>query len=527
MFVKKKPNRSGSTTVTVACKLKKKTKYLKTFGTSSDLAEIRRMVSKAEEYIRSQRQALQPELDFEGEARRKAEQRRAAVESFLEDIEYVALDAPKRILERVFHEIGFGELGDDVFRSLVIARLSFPSSKRATAEYLKSHFEEDVSLHKIYRYLDQLNDSRQEMIQKVSVNHTMSVHGGSIGILFYDVTTLYFDSDNFDELRKPGYSKDGKHSNPQIVLGLLVSSDGCPLAYTIHEGNKYEGHTMLPIVKDFVEKYELEDFVVVADSGMMSDANIAELEDNDIQYILGARIRNMSPQVREWILSWEKNQSEIISLPLGEKTNKRLLVGYSEKRAVKEAANREKGLEKLRKKYASGTITKSKITQRGYNKFLKVSGSERIMVNIDENLVAEDGKWDGLKGYVSNSDLSDREIVAAYHELYNVEQSFRIAKSKLEIRPIFHFNSKRIRAHICICFVALKVYRELERLLKKNNLNLSVDAVLNIAKSIPTIRVSMEEEKLTKTLFITPRQKQLLPLFDDKFWGSQTSSDNQ
>jgi len=117
--------------------------------------------------------------------------------------------------------------------------------------------------------------------------------------------------------------------------------------------------------------------------------------------------------------------------------------------------------------------------------------------------------------------------VEAYHELYNVEQSFRIAKSKLEIRPMFHFNAKRIKAHVCICFVALKVYRELDRLLKSNNMNMSVDTVLNIAKTIPTIRVATSAEPIIKTLFLTPRQRQLLPLFGTEFWGSQNNAGNQ
>lgn len=525
MFVKKKPNRSGSTTVTVARKVKGKTSYLVTLGTSSDPTEIARLVSEAQSYIRMQ-QGM-PELDFEGEALKRAEEEMSLTDSVLSRIEYVALDAPKRILGKVFDSIGFGEMGDDIFRSLVIARLSFPSSKRATVEYLKSYFEDDISLHRIYRYLDRLNDSRQEAIQATSVRHTMNVHGGRIGVLFYDVTTLYFDSDSQDELRKPGYSKDGKHSSPQIVLGLLVSSDGCPLAYAIHEGSKYEGHTMLPVIRDFVDRYGLEDFVVVADSGMMSEANVADLEADGIQYIIGARIRNMSPEVRQWILAWDKNTSEIVSLDLDGATGKRLLVGYSEKRAAMDARNRAKGLERLRKKYATGTITKSKIMQRGYNKFLRVSGNDRITVSIDETLVAEDERWDGLKGYVSNAKLSNDKIVEAYHELYNVEQSFRIAKSKLEIRPMFHFNAKRIKAHVCICFVALKVYRELDRLLKSNNMNMSVDTVLNIAKTIPTIRVATSAEPIIKTLFLTPRQRQLLPLFGTEFWGSQNNAGNQ
>ena len=527
MFVKKKPNRSGSTTVAVARKSRGRTIYIKNFGTSADPSEVARLVANAQAYIHAQQLLLRPELDFEGAERRRAEESLAQAERVISSIENVVYDAPRRILGRVFDAIGFGAVGDDIFRSLVIARLSFPSSKRATVEYLRAHFEQDIRLHKIYRYLDSLDDSRCEAIQRTSVRHTMAVHGGKLGVLFYDVTTLYFDTDQADDLRRPGYSKDGKHSNQQLVLGLLVSADGCPLAYTIHEGCKYEGHTMLPIVRSFVGRYELEDFVVVADAGMMSEDNIADLEANGMRYIIGARLRNLPPGVRERLLSWEKSPKELISCQLGDGGAQRLVVGFSEKRAAKDASNREKGIAKLRKRFASGTITKSKITQRGYNKFLKVSGTGRMEVAIDEALVAEEARWDGLKGYVTNADLSDCEVVEAYHELYNVEQSFRIAKSKLEIRPMFHFNAQRIRAHVCICFVALKVYRELDRLLKLNKLSMSVDTVLNIAKTIPTIRVATGGGSLTKTLFLTAKHRQLIPLFDDKFWGSQNNTDNQ
>ena len=527
MFVKKKPNRSGSTTVVVVEKEKGASRYLRTIGTSSDPAEIAEYVHQGEAYIASCRAALNPELDFDGAVERAAAEKLKATEDVLSRIENVYHDAPKQILDRVFNAVGFHTVSDDIFRSLVTARLSFPSSKRATVEYLKSCFAEDYDLHKIYRYLDRLNDTKREEIQAVSVRHTMEVHGGHIGVLFYDVTTLYFDSDKPDDLRRPGYSKDGKHSNPQIVLGLLVSGDGCPLAYSIHEGAKYEGHTMLPVVTAFVKKYELEDFIVVADSGMMSEANVSDLETEGYKYIIGARIRNMPEETTRWILSQEKRPDVVSELVLDDERHKRLLVGFSGERAALDAKNREKGVKKLRTKYATGTVTKSKITQRGYNRFLKVTGGDKITVVVDDDLVAADAKWDGLKGYISNAELPAQEIVAAYHQLYNVEQSFRITKSKLEIRPIFHFNHNRIKAHISICFVALKVYRELDRLLKKNKMNMSVDTVLSIAKTIPTINVKLDEQTLTRTLFLTERQQLIKPLFEETFWGSQTSTENQ
>ncbi|MBQ6770766.1 MAG: hypothetical protein IJP44_07305 [Bacteroidales bacterium] len=235
----------------------------------------------------------------------------------------------------------------------------------------------------------------------------------------------------------------------------------------------------------------------------------------------------MPEEIRGWILSQEKRQGVVRELVLDKDRHKRLLVGYSGERAALDAKDREKGVKKLKVKYATGTVTKSKITQRGYNRFLKVTGGDRITVTVDDGMVAADAKWDGLKGYISNAELTPQATVDAYHQLYNVEQSFRISKSKLEIRPIFHFNGDRIKVQICICFVALKVYRELDRVLKNNKMKLSVDAVLNIAKTIPTITVKMAGNALTKTLFLTRRQQLIKPLFEEKFWWSQTSSENQ
>ena len=207
-------------------------------------------------------------------------------EQLLNSITNITIDGADLILDRVFDNVGFNCIEDDVFRKLVKARLSYPASKAATAEYLKNHFDDDVSLSKIYRYLDKLSDSQHHIVQDISVEHTRKILGGHIGVLFYDVTTLYFEADYEDELRKTGFSKEGRHKNPQIILGLLVSLGGYPLAYCIHEGNKYEGHTMLPVVTGFVHKYSLEDFIVVADSGLMNGDNIADLEANGYKYII-------------------------------------------------------------------------------------------------------------------------------------------------------------------------------------------------------------------------------------------------
>ena len=404
-----------------------------------------------------------------------------------------------------------------VFRQLVKARLAYPVSKSATVEYLKNHFDEDVSLSKIYRYLDKLSDNQHEIVQGISVMHTSKIPDGHIGVLFYDVTTLYFEADYEDDLRNTGFSKEGRHKNPQIIPGLLVSIGGYPLAYCIYEGNKYEGHTMLPVVTEFVRKYSLDDFIVVADSGLMNGNNIADLESNGYKYIIGAKIKNESKKIQEWILAQPKVNCQMIEYDKG--NGQRLLVGYTDDRARKDAYNREKGIRRLEKAYNRGTLTKDNINKRGYNKFLKMEGDVKVSINYDK--LEADEKWDGLKGYLTNTDIPVSEVYAAYHNLWHVERAFRISKSKIEIRPMFHFTRRRIEAHVCICFVALKVYKELERLLKLSNINMSVDKVLALAQTIVTIQVTLPQSKQTITrTMLMKRHQRIAPLFNDGFWGT-------
>ena len=340
MFVRKKKNRSGSTSVIVVEKTSNKYKEHITIGISSDENEIERLVEQGKEWIRKYQSRHSPELDLYGE---ETEAKRKEVENahaFLSNIENILVNGDQLILDRIFDKVGFNQIEDDVFRKLVQSRLSCPSSKAATVEYLKNHFDEDVDLSKIYRYLDRLNHTQQDKVQDISVHHTRRLLGGNIGVMFYDVTTLYFEADREDELRKTGFSKEGRHKNPQIILGLLVSHNGYPLAYCIHEGNKYEGHTMMPVIEEFVRKYNLEDFVIVADSGLMNEQNILDMETSGYKYIIGAKIKNESRSIRQWILEQKKVDRQMHEYDKG--NGRRLLVGYTADRAKKDAYNREK-----------------------------------------------------------------------------------------------------------------------------------------------------------------------------------------
>ena len=434
MFVRKKKNRSGSTSVVVVDKSRGRFRELKTIGVSSADNTISELYQEGKRWIATQT----GERDMFLLEQQQLEEKHVT-DYLLDNIENILLNGTQLILNEVFKLVGFDAIDDDILKHLVIARLCQPTSKAGTVDYLKSYFDEDVELNKIYRYLDRLYNTQQEKIQQISVEHTRKILGGNIGLVFYDVTTLYFETDYSDTLREKGFSKDGKHAQPQIVLGLLVSGDGYPLSYSLFNGSQYEGRTMLPIVDDFVERFKLTDFVVVADSGLMNKTNISLLESGGYKYIVGARIKNETDEVKQWILSQDKIDG--IFHELGKLPKSRLIVGYSDNRAKKDKYNREKGVKRLKKAYKSGTITKEHINKRGYNKFLEISDDVQVVINQDK--ISDDEKWDGLKGYLTNTNLLAGEVCKQYNELWVIERAYRVTKGTLEMRPIFHFTEKQ------------------------------------------------------------------------------------
>lgn len=506
MFVRRKVNRSGTISVVVVSKAHGKFTEVKKFGVAKSEEEAEELFHKAQLWLRTY--SGQQELDFADRRGKELEETTRVVEN----MDSVLINGTQLLLSQVYDNIGFNRIPDDILRHLVIARVSQPRSKLATVDYLKSYYDEDIDLNRIYRYMDKLYSTQMELAQQISVEHTRKIFGGKIGLMFYDVTTLYFETSQTDVLREPGFSKDGKTAESQVVLGLLVSEGGYPLSYSLYNGSQYEGFTMIPMIDDFKRRFTLgNDFVVVADSGLMNKNNVALLQEAGYKYILGARIKNEGTSLRQWILSLEKKDKACYEHK--RQDGERLIVSYSEKRARKDAYNRDRGIARLRKAYKSGHITKQQVNKRGYNKFLEIS--KDIEVRISEEKIAEDCKWDGLKGYITNTALDAESVIDQYHGLWMVERAFRISKGTLEMRPMFHFTERRIEAHICICFIAYKVYKELERLIGMNKIDMSVDHVLDAAKTITTIRIRMPQNNtfFTKTLFLTEKHLAIKPLF--------------
>ena len=294
-------------------------------------------------------------------------------------------------------------------------------------------------------------------------------------------------------------------------MGLLVSSGGYPLAYDIFEGNKFEGHTMLPVLDAFKLKYKLEKLVVIADAGLLSNENIQLLEAKGYTYILGARIKAMKQTVQEQILFQTYNNGETKSITLN--PTSKLIISYANNRAKKDAANRERGIAKLKKQITTGKLNKAHINNRGYNKFLDIENEVKIKLN--EGKVLADQKWDGLKGYITNTNLTNDEIIDNYKQLWQIEKAFRIAKTDLKIRPIYHRVQRRIEAHICIAFAAYKIYKELERQLKQKQAAFSVEQAIDIAKTIQEIKIvhPVSKEVFTQLLLLTDEHKTIAKMF--------------
>ena len=501
MFVRRLKHKNGKTYIQVVDKSAGCYRVIKSFGSSGNLSTIEELVAKANQWMREESGLI--EIDFEDETTK--------FNNLLSNITSHKLVGIDLILGKIFDEIGFNKIEDKLFKDLVLYRLVYPKSKLKTTEYLYRYEQKEYSEDEIYRYLDKLNGCQKEVVQNISYEHTKGVLGGEVNIVFYDVTTIYFEIDNEDELRKTGFSKEGKHQNPQIVLGLLVSKNGYPLAYDIFEGNQFEGYTMLPIIDSFKNKYALKQLVIVADSGLMSTNNIKELQSKKYEFILGARIKNESKVIKEKILALclKNGESQIIK-----KGGLDLIITYSDDRAKKDKYNREKGLRKLEKQVRVGRLTKASINNRGYNKYLKLEGEVKVI--IDKEKFEQDTQWDGLKGYLTNAKMRKEAVLENYSHLWRIEKAFRVSKTDLKIRPIFHRKQKRIEAHICLNFVAYKVYKELERQLQEKKSDLSPEKVIEILPSIYQIEILTPQTKqiIKKTLLLTSEHKQLNELFN-------------
>ena len=348
--------------------------------------------------------------------------------------------------------IGFDKVKNILLLDLVILRIFEPASKLRSIELLDEYFGIRHRRQSYYEYAPQWLTLKSKA-ESIALAFAKKHYSFNFDLLFYDVTTLYFEAFEEDELRKNGFSKDNKSQQPQILVALMVTKEGFPIAYETFAGNTFEGHTIIPAVNQFIRKNNVTDLTVVADAAMISAENILALKENKINYIVGARLGNVS---NELVTEIDKSICREDGKSIRIKTdNGYLICSYSSVRYRKDKYEMERQIEKA--KYIISNPSKNKKI-----KFTKLSGQQ---IELNQKLIAKTQKLLGIKGYYTNleeSFASNQTIMERYHELYKIEQAFRISKSDLQTRPIFHFKEEPIKLHLLICFMALVVSKYVE-----------------------------------------------------------------
>ena len=395
------------------------------------------------------------------------------------------------LIHSIQDKIGFGNL-PVLLNDLVAIRIFEPASKLRSLELMEQFFGIEHSRKTYYKIAPNCIELKKTVEEKV-IAFAKENYAFQFDIVFYDVTTLYFETFEEDELRKNGFSKDNKSQQPQVLIALMVSKEGFPIAYEVFSGNTFEGHTIIPVVKQFIKANNVKEFTVVADAVMISTENVEQLIQNNINYIVGARLGNISSVLLENI---DKNISREDGKSIRLKTdNGYLICSYSSVRYRKDLYEMNKQIEKA----------KQVVEKPSKRKKIKFTKTNNHQLEINEVLIEKTKKLLGIKGYYTNLEASvadNKMIIERYHELYRIEQAFRISKSDLKTRPIFHFKEQPIKLHILICFMALVISKHIE--LKAG---VSVRKFLDESKKIIDGQILNEMTKKIVTVKAEPTDK--------------------
>lgn len=396
---------------------------------------------------------------------------------------------------RIFDSLGFGSVFKNplrkkasvaLLRNIVMARIAKPESKRGSVLMLEQEYGVAMDVNAVYRMMDLLDKDAIEKTKSLSYRSTKSLLDEKVNVIFYDCTSLYFESFIEDDLKQNGYSKDGKFNQSQVVLAIMVTEAGLPIGYELYEGSKFEGHTLEQALKRLHQTYKIAKLIFVADAALISAENVAMFKNNNQPFIVGARLKNMSKPLTEKILDKkdyaplyksEQPEDDTTYKDIAiEKEGIRLIVTYSSKRAAKDKHDREKAVESLSKRIAKSSNPTSLLSNYGYKKFVKLDGEAKLVA--DKQKIEEAEKWDGLHGIITNMDQEQAgTLLHHYKGLWQVEETFRISKHDLRMRPVFHWTPKRIEAHIALCFMALMCTRTMEYIVRLQYKKLSPAAI--------------------------------------------------
>jgi transposase len=396
---------------------------------------------------------------------------------------------------------------EEVVKLIIVQRLDLPSSKLRTHERQEDHGFFGIDLQNVYRTMDVIEPLSNDL-QKKAFEAVCAFSLVPLDCFFFDVTTLYFESVDQDELRDFGFSKDQKHHSVQIVLALVVDSEGNPIAYETFKGNLAETKTLLPVLESLRDRFSIKNVTVVCDRGLASKSNIEALQTSGFHFVIATKLRSISkklginnrlackPLPKHMNLP-EEERTLFRTMPHPQYADTLLIITYSPGRAIKDKEDRERLLEKLQTKLegpSSEIAVKKVISNSGYKKYTTVKQGSSVVLN--QKAVDDDASWDGFHGIaVSNSaGLSVEEALSRYKDLWHVEEAFRVAKCTLKTRPIFHWKPQRIKAHVLLCFLTLFIERFLEFRLRQAGTPLTPD---RISYALACVHTTMFEERDT------------------------------
>ena len=409
------------------------------------------------------------------------------------------------IFGKIFARVGFSDLlptsQGGVLLDVLLARIATPCSKLRTQKILNGEFGKDVSLDRIYRMMDMLVENKDKVHRRV-FETTKDLCNGGIDVLLFDVTTLYFESIEADGLREFGFSKDQQFHMTQVVLALATTKEGLPVGYRLFPGNTAEVSTLIASLEDWRRVVPFGKVIFVADRAMMSESNLALLEEAKIQYVVAAKLKKMKGDVQNKILEGprQKQETDKACQDMLLANGRRLIVTHSLKREEKDKKDRQQGIERIQKKLGKGKSLKRLIPNHGYQKYIKIEGDGKVQ--LDDEKIATEGEWDGFHGVITNCVETDiDELLDNYRRLWVIEESFRIQKHTLRIRPIYHFKPERIEGHILLCYMAFSLMRYLEYEMKKWDIRMSME---QIRDTLWNVQVSMLHNETNDSWYRMP-----------------------
>ena len=537
MFVRKKEKKNGKTAVQVVESYRRgdkvNQKIVRHVGQAVNEKEIEVLMNLGKAIIEEIKEERQPSLPlFKPEKLIDKKEQKAEVE---DDVLLKNLKEEQRVIDgigdvfgKLYSDLGFDDIIEGtrkdnewnaILKACVISRLANPVSKRRTASLLERDFGIRIPLEKIYRMMDHLAEN--EMIVKKHIEKTtLSLFRKKVEVLFFDVTTLYFESFEPDDLRKSGFSKDNKVNETQIMLALVTTNRGMPVTYKIFPGNTYEGNTLLDMVSELKQSYDVEKVTIVADRAMFTEKNLQDMEKNDFNYVVAAKLKTLRKDLKKQILNSALENKEVDGdknwINEFEYKGRRLIVNYSNDRAKKDSKDRKRLIDRLQKKVRHNKINiKDLISNRGSKEFISIKGGS---ATLNEEKIAASACWDGLHGIITNN-LSEKseELLSRYRSLWQIEEAFRVSKHDLRMRPIYHWTESRIKAHISICFIAYTIIKQaLYRLSVQKNMDISFERLRN---ELLHVQSSILVDQTTKNKYILPSkvtvaQRKIYKAFD-------------